>query len=586
MLHARESSTAFHPQSSNGHGSAASHPGTEHTDAAAAVENDGHERLPKKPRKHRVIIHTSPYLRCLQTSVAISAGMAQYRGAFQASEGGNADDEEATFQKPLLRIDACLGEWLNPDYFEFITSPPDSVRMVAGAKAALLRGGEDSGCDLAPSKKVSLGFPGGWGCAIESDEAYQEEARSTLSALAPVLPRRDRTSSHGGAVAHPIRSARKVDPLLNGLLAPDGGYVAPTPSYAIRFSAPIPAGYVAHARDACLEVDYQWDSMREPQCWGDGGEYGEEWSAMHRRCRSALQKMLSWYKAQDAEEARESARAVGRDEHEHDSDAHLMTDTVLILVSHGATCNAFLGGLTDSPVLMDIGMASLTLALRRDRSTMAASTSQRPSLSRRKSWMAFPASEHFEVQLVASTEHLRAGTSHLTLPQLQTSTALAGSSNRHQPRRGAGAGSRDEASAASDRAPRSRNSSALGSVRRGVHASSSSPLSRESPSSVAVGDGDGSNGLWSRPTSADAVGENHLAENIRPYDTIADDHMVLKVNQASHDFPPRKESASPFSHRERINGHGGLWCSSPEVLRIIEKEQGAKRRWTVNEQVS
>jgi hypothetical protein len=63
--------------------------------------------------------------------------------------------------KILLRIDAFLGEWLSPDYFDQITPPPNSTMMVAGAKADLLRRGDY--VEAPPTKPQSKGhFPGGW----------------------------------------------------------------------------------------------------------------------------------------------------------------------------------------------------------------------------------------------------------------------------------------------------------------------------------------------------------------------------------------------------------------------------------------
>lgn len=76
-------------------------------------------------RKQRVIIHSSPYLRCLQTSVAIGAGMAD------SDEKGITEEG---LMRPLLRVDACLGEWLNPECFEHITPPPSSCMVVSAKK--------------------------------------------------------------------------------------------------------------------------------------------------------------------------------------------------------------------------------------------------------------------------------------------------------------------------------------------------------------------------------------------------------------------------------------------------------------------
>ncbi|EHK97335.1 hypothetical protein M7I_6966 [Glarea lozoyensis 74030] len=178
-----------------------------------------------------------------------------------------AGSKPPDIKKSTIRIDAFLGEWLTPDYFELITPPPSSLMMVAGAKADLLRREDYSG--LTNQKEAIVGghqkpFPGGWGSPVVAAEQDKDEG-----------PLSTGTS---------LQSA-----------AEHGVYQPPVPNYAISLSDPIPQGYVAHSRDACVDVDYQWDSMREPHLWGNGGEYGEEWSSMHKRFRKGLQQMVGWY---------------------------------------------------------------------------------------------------------------------------------------------------------------------------------------------------------------------------------------------------------------------------------------------------
>ena len=40
-----------------------------------------------------------------------------------------------------------------------------------------------------------------------------------------------------------------------------GRYTPPTPTYALSAADAIPPGFVIHARNACVEVDYQWNSI-------------------------------------------------------------------------------------------------------------------------------------------------------------------------------------------------------------------------------------------------------------------------------------------------------------------------------------
>lgn len=53
----------------------------------------------------RVMVHTSPFLRCVQTAAHIA--------------------EELIGCNPKIRMDAALGEWLTPDYFANSSPPPD-----------------------------------------------------------------------------------------------------------------------------------------------------------------------------------------------------------------------------------------------------------------------------------------------------------------------------------------------------------------------------------------------------------------------------------------------------------------------------
>jgi hypothetical protein len=52
---------------------------------------------------------------------------------------GDSQKQPHGIKKSTIRVDAFLGEWLSPDYFESITPPPSSIMMVASAKADLLR---------------------------------------------------------------------------------------------------------------------------------------------------------------------------------------------------------------------------------------------------------------------------------------------------------------------------------------------------------------------------------------------------------------------------------------------------------------
>ncbi|KAF2130421.1 hypothetical protein P153DRAFT_366013 [Dothidotthia symphoricarpi CBS 119687] len=429
---------------------------------------------PKKKRK--IVIHSSPFLRCVQTSTAVAAGISQYRvptptntpqveapkpakdknssPLTQASSSTPqssqpkflklvADPKHDRTPKPhtgpdkvLLRIDAFLGEWLSPDYYEDITPPPNSTLMVAGAKADLLRRGDYIGDQ--PNTHSSKGhFPGGWmgkGAAVGRQNPDSGKPLS-MGSLGEVSPFRERSGSLG-STGRVNRAA--IATHLNQI--PRHIYDAPAPSYSISSSDPIPRGYVAHAREACVHVDFQWDSMRSPQEWGDGGEYGDEWSTMHKRFRKGLACMMQWYQQHGIEPPQDEfpgfmfrdptrpfAASVGvknnapellpklkipNGEATDEEDEEL----VLVLVTHGAGCNALLGAITNQPVLMDISLASLSLAARRDKPRLSTNSN---ALERRVSVADAGMADTYDMKVLASVDHLRPGVDPSKPPQAQ-----------------------------------------------------------------------------------------------------------------------------------------------------------------------
>lgn len=499
----------------------------------------------QRRKKHKVVIHSSPFERCIQTSVGIASGLGQFhklaehhhvpahhapnhhmhaRSPFMHARENSAsprlsaiiepEEGESTapspkhesppsrspkngtpppqktqfqssllqhphlhhhtkFNKATLRIDAFLGEWLSPDYFEQITPPPGSVMMVASAKANLLRRGEEIRTGNE-SLSATGHFPGGWGSASATANASASASANTVvptttiaSAAAPIqaLPQRGHHGSDAGLHAATKTAGTGLTRLQTTNLENQNKphYTPPTPTYAISGSDAIPAGYVAHARDACVDVDYAWDSMRTPQDWGNGGEYGEEWSAMHKRFRVGIGKMVEWYvvhdvgcgnlahgktagsrrgsKSESDAGAVRSGVAASETVDEEETDDEEEADTVLVLVTHGAGCNALIGALTNEPVLMDIGLASLTMAVRKEptdsnTSPTATTTSPtnadetRPPLHTRHPSLTSILPSKYSMSLVASTEHLRQTTTgsnaSLSTPYL---SALSNPSN-------------------------------------------------------------------------------------------------------------------------------------------------------------
>lgn len=456
-------------------------------------EHSGEVPRKSRKRKHKVVIHSSPFLRCVQTSIAISAGMAQYQPQIEqggrtsasgpvkragqmhsasprlrATDGANSPSlapiseprtglargvarralqEHKRYHKAKLRVDAFLGEWLSPDYFDNITPPPPSALMVATAKAALVH--QESLDVYVPTMSTKSSQGSLWGAANGNGHPRsQSSGDSSLDSwdhIAAALPRtsiRDRANSHSSAGSSasnghsdPFRSSAGHASVGSTFPKMDSrAYVPPNPSYAVSPSDPIPRGYVAHARDACVDVDYTWDSMKEPQLWGDGGEYGEEWSQMHKRFRKGINSMAQWYGEHGVKEhMREDALAVPEAEDEEDDED---TDLVVVMVTHGAGSNALIGALTNQPVLLDVGMASLTMAVRKPDApallnVSMESPSQSPGIDgvprhtpspsmmnghRRRASLDVGLSSAYEMRLVASSEHLRPGTDPSKVP--------------------------------------------------------------------------------------------------------------------------------------------------------------------------
>jgi hypothetical protein len=538
-------------------------------------------------RRQRIIIHSSPFLRCLQSSIGISAGIAQQGSWFtrgtplhspQESERlgvsksshpvlnkerlssiTEPDDEDqevndpgnvlfGTFSgNPLLRVDSFLGEWLSPDYYEQITHPPDSALMLVSAKAELLV--EEQVEIFEPSSGLVGHFPGGWSRSNESGETpslsdpapLSFELSGSILSSSPRHHRANSTSQVQGLSGSPTVSS----PMSSAFVPSGGHYSPPAPTYALSPSGPIPRGYVTHARDACIDIDLQWDSAKEPLEWGDSGEYDEEWSSMHKRFRKGFNKMVSWYgdfsPTRDFDQSQESIDTADDDDHE----------LILVLVTHSAGCNALVGAITGQPVLMDFGQASLTLVARKTSDRLELSRT-RSAATQRRSSVESSKSEEYEIKILASTDHLRASVAS-RLPSNLT----------RNPRRAFTASG--DGTASEFGIPKHHNS-ALGSSRPAVSVSSSHRGDSANFSGTTTLQP--SQGLWSKPPVKTNLGG--------PSKTTED------LAEISSKEPIRTEP-------------GGLWMSGTPTLPLrarensparelgLEREFGPKRRWTTNQ---
>lgn len=522
--------------------------------------------------RYNVIVHTSPYLRCLQTAIAISAGLNQHHPETEAPKFTDPDPEShANVVNPdpraLLRVDAFLGEWLSPDYFAEIMPPPASDRMVASAKAELLRRGEIIAAPQDGARIPSGHFPGGWGSQSHPTSPSEEDDRQ-LSPRASCATLGQNGQRQRASTCDTLQGSSRINGTSKGLgrlntdLPPisDGAYVPPTPGYALSASDPIPSGYVAHARDACTRIDYQWDSMRTP-FWGTGGDYGEEWGTMHERVHDGFRRMVDWYRRQDEHHP----ERVGPSANGFTGKSR-PTPTVIIIVTHGADCNALISCLAGRSMLLDINTASLTLAVRRDRlKGTTPDLENGPSSPRRQDEP--HVSQEYALQLVASTDHLRAGANPSQLTSLTASSAAQPfppppiSTYRNR------LGSRPAAPSSSFTID-----SSSGSVTSPRNWSLASR-----PSTATSGLPRGASGLWSSISSHAERDEHNPEDDLVP--NFGDPRPVSRDSSHTDKSDDRVNWSQGLP--QRTLSQRGLWGSAPS---LGDRDSASRRRWTVAEQ--
>lgn len=359
------------------------------------------ENKPKRRKRYRVVVHSSPFLRCIQTSVGLSSGLAQSSADFSLDPfeliapplTPSPQDKDST-KSTILRIDSFLGEWLSPEYFEMITPPPSSSLMLGTAKADLLRR-EDYSKHTHLTKEPPAP-------AVQPDPRTNGALWNGSPTQSP-SPGRSRQSS-APDVDNKSFNTTALATALEGEVRPRRGYIPPRPSYAASSAGKIPDGIVADARDECVVIDYQWDSMREPLAFGDGGTFGEEWSSMHKRFRGGVEKLIKWYWDNETPEKPVSQGAADAGFMTVDQEGEEDIETVVVIVSHGAGCNALIGAITHQPVLMDVGIASITMASRKG--GIEAHTTQKTNPEDSGGESELRVDHVYDIRLSASTEHL------------------------------------------------------------------------------------------------------------------------------------------------------------------------------------
>ncbi|KAI7521191.1 hypothetical protein KC317_g22174, partial [Hortaea werneckii] len=170
--------------------------------------------------------------------------------------------------------------------------------------------------------------------------------------------------------------------------------------------------------------------------------------------------------------------SLGFDQAERHEDEE-QEDLVVVLVTHGAGANALIGALTGQPVLLDVGMASLTMAVRKDDAPTVATHASSTESSKepppvadtqetngsghnppRRGSLDVGLGSLYEMKLVSSSEHLRPGAD-------PSKTSLTNASN---PKAGSATSYRQRLATVSLGEPPSafgsRPNSSLGSVRR------------------------------------------------------------------------------------------------------------------------
>ena len=392
-------------------------------------------------RSLNVVMHSSPYLRCTQTAIAVSSGIANAydelrradqpetirrdqegivedkkrqeansassNSAPQLSIGGPELNYKSTSPKLLssnfkkhrikLKLDAFLGEWLTVDYFEHMYASPNATYLLETAKIDLLRGTEDIADDSDDTicKIVIKETP------PDYNTSKNRKAIATKSPSEQGFQPQDHACSENYVRNNYDKCGIKVSTIFRTEFSLENGRDrASLDCDKLSKSESTPQGIIDQARRKYVKVDGQWDSMKEPLLWGDGGELGEDWGSMHQRLNTGLHCLLNWYMNKELHNqgALEATDSLSSEEHE--------SDTVIIIVTHGAACNALIGAFTNQPIVVEVGTSSFTMFVRKEKvseETLRCSITSRMELPQSRSNL----SNIYNLKLLASTQHLQ-----------------------------------------------------------------------------------------------------------------------------------------------------------------------------------
>ena len=270
---------------------------------------------------------------------------------------------------------------------------------------------------------------------------------------------------------------------------------------------------------------------------------------MHKRFRNGLQRMIAWYEKHGT-----SVSATERPR-EDDEDADM--DVVLILVTHGAGCNALIGALTNHPVLLDVGMASLTMAVRKSEGENRSPTlSHSPKITKRGS-IDLGIADQYSVELTASTEHLRASTNPMGTPSPRLERPFF-----EGVRRSSGSPFQELPDSSSIR---SGLADGLHRSASGSHGLRPYPMLPRSKLSL---------GLWGSSGTASTPGESSDSDSMPNFD---DATLSRKGRGGLDDATGSTElsATKPLSPALGTPAHRGLWGST--------LDNSPKRRWTASD---
>lgn len=554
------------------------------------LDKERHGGRPRKKRK--IIIHSSPYKRCVHTSVAIAAGLKypqpeQFRplkeptslhrsslsraSTISATSNGDAQYPFPPRSQPVteqvddkieMKLDPYLGEWLSPSYFENSRPPPSTHLIVNRAKETLTRPlVEIRGADLSAFLPVPESPENDQENELAANASLEKGGLRAMAAAGHSLPHRARHTSISFATDRATGAQKSRTRMRSASV-----YSPPVPQYSLAPQDSIPPGFVAHARDGCVEPDLDWDST--DMGWGDAGTFPEEWSAMHVRLRLGLQKTMAYY---------EDYKPRQTDDDDDDDDEHV----VLVLVTHQAGANALIRLMTGAPALHDVGVASLTLAVRRPvlrRPPSLINTNHSPlgfgresRKNSRRGSLDLGLADDFEMKIIASTEHLRHGSNPLGLnsPKPGWSPAMSG-------RRTAGAGM--GAGTASDGLdgftigdPFSWRPAATGTLARSTsqRGRTGDPPFRPARNSVS--------GLWGSPAMSAAVKEpiDEALEELAPMSPKS-----RPLTPIDTDSIPSSMLSSPNRSRSSTVQSAGLWGGSNASLAVRTTSGDPSGTWS------